>query len=162
MRLFRPRRIDHCRPWPWDILWISFHFAFWIDQIWFSYTISINFILLIFQLCALRKRVVHQFSWLFSMSPTMAVFFVDIVLFLHCARGDSPVMNTLRKWQWLKLQILDRMFLAKYAHNGNTTWHLRSTPFITLDTCWSLQLLWWPAIGSPFVSCVAFSLVNCC
>ncbi len=54
--------------------------------------------------------------------------------FLVRERGSSPVMNTLRNWQWLKLQLLRRMFLAKCVHFRLDTWHLRSQPFITLDT----------------------------
>ena len=39
-----------------------------------------------------------------------------------------------KNWQWLKLQLLRRMFLAKYAHTFDNTWHLRFRLLITIIT----------------------------
>ncbi len=70
-------------------------------------------------------------------------------------------MNTLRSWQWLKLQLLCQMFLAKYAHIFDSTWHLRFRLFITIITAgrYSWYNLW---LAYSFWSYVLSVYVNRC
>jgi hypothetical protein len=69
------------------------------------------------------------------------------------------VMNTVRRRQWLKLQILGRRFLATYARNGDNAGHLKSTmPPADLCSFFGDRQL---ALHLSLDCFVAFSIVNC-
>ena len=59
-------------------------------------------------------------------------------------RVTRLVTNTLRNLQWLKLKLLRRMYLAKYAHTFDNTWHLRFRLLIIIITAdrYSWYNLW--------------------
>ena len=94
-----------------------------------------------------------------SRMPASVDLSINLVVCPVClCSGTEGVMNTLRNWQWLKLQLPRRVVLAKYASLRN--WHKTieiSAFYYTCHLVWDLSSLMTGNMA-PSAFCVLSSL----